>query len=281
MGERAPLPFHSFSFTLVDERRPRALLRMTAVEGGMYELHVEKGSAANPTSQFTREVPCEVAQRLKDSLQDIGVFGWSESYGNAEGLPGRRWTLHTVFKQDVFEVCSKGGSEVPAGFEKMLEELYRLDFPRPAEPTRTDAPKGMGGIIGASGMRGIGALSAGDLGAYSATGFSGAGGLGAGGLGGLGGLDGLGGLGGLGGSGGAGVDFSQLAEMMGGDGIPGMDASELGDLFAQVGRDPQALQQRMRDEFRHMSPDEQDRMLDALASMGMASRAWWERFLRG
>lgn len=269
MSERSSLPFYSFSFTLIDDRRPRAALRLLVVDedrdkggvegGGMYELHVEKGSAANPASQFTREVPCEVAQRLKDSLQDIGVFGWSESYGNAEGLPGRRWTISTVFKRGVFEVSSKGGSQVPAGFDRMLEELYRLDFPRPAKQTQTDVPKGMGSIIGASGMRGIGGLNAGDLGAYSATGFAGHGDAGIGGD----------------------MGFSQLADMMQGNGLPDMDASKMRDLLAEMQRNPQALQQRMRDEFRHMSPDEQNRMLDALASMGTASRAWWERFLRG
>ena len=270
MSDQMQLPFHSLSFTLVDERRPRAALRMVSVEGGMYELHVEKGSAANPTSQFTRKVPCEVAQRLKDSLQEIGVFGWAETYGNAEGLPGRRWTLNTVFKQDVFTVSSKGGSQVPDGFDRMLEELYRLDFPRPAEPAREGAPRGMGSVIGASGMRGIGSLSAGDLGAYSAAGSAGMAGA-------------IGGLAGFAGSAGqaGGIDFSQLADMMKGSGLGDMDFSEMGDLMAQAERNPELLQQRMRDEFRHMSPDEQNRMLDALASTGMASRAWWERFLRG
>ena len=235
MSEHTSLPFHSFSFTLVDERRPRAALRMTSVDEGMYELHVEKGSAANPSSQFTRKVPCEVAQRLKDSLQEIGVFGWAETYGNAEGLPGRRWTLNTVFKQDVFAVSSKGGSQVPGGFDQMLEELYRLDFPRPAEPVNDSAPRGMGSVIGASGMRGIGSLSAGDLGAYSAAGSKG-----------LGGLSSLAGSAGqVGGMGG--MDFSQLADMMKGSGLGDMDFSEMGDLLAQAERNPEVLQQRMRD----------------------------------
>ena len=250
------LPFHSISFTLVEDRRPRAALRLTAGDGGMYELHVEKGSAANPVSQFTREVPLEVAQRLKDALQEIGVFGWAEQYGDAEGRASRRWTLVTVFTEGVFSVSSKGGSDVPAGFGAMLEELYRLDFPRPNEPKASgaDAPQGVGSAIGAMGMRGIGGLSAGDLGAYSAAGASG------------------------------GVDFSRLAHMMGVAGLPGFDASQMGDMLSAMQGlqgNPQALQQRMRDEFRHMSPDEQSRLLDTLAATGMASRAWWERFFRG
>jgi hypothetical protein len=49
----------------------------------------------------------------------------------------------------------------------------------------------------------------------------------------------------------------------------------------QARSDPYALQARMRDEFKHLPPDEQEKLLDALASAGGASRAWWERFLRG
>lgn len=294
MPDQMSLPFQSLSFTLVDERKPRAALRMKHVEGNMYELHVEKGSAANPISQFTREVPIEVAQRLKDSLQEIGVFGWVEQYGNVDGRPSRRWTLVTVFKEDVFTLTSKGGSDVPAGFDLMLEELYRIDFPRPVEPAAGGASglggtgganagadgisKGLGSALGAMGMRGIGGLSAGDLGAYGAAGSSGnvdltrlAKMMGLGGPGDANGADGLGGTGGMGGLGGI-------------DGLPDIDPSEMGDLLSamqDLQGDPQALQQRMRDEFRHMSPDEQSRLLDALASSGMASRAWWERFLRG
>ena len=220
----------------------------------MYELHVEKGSAANPVSQFTREVPADVARRLKDALQEVGVFGWAEQYGDAEGAESKRWTLSTVFKEGVFAVVSKGGSDVPAGFDRMLEELYRLDFPRPVDAKGQRARTGVGSAIGAMGMRGFGGLSAGDLGAYSAAGSDG------------------------------GVDFSRLAEMMGASNLPGFDPSQMGDMLSELQSlqgNPQALQQRMRDEFRHMSPDEQNRLLDALAASGMASRAWWERFLRG
>ncbi len=128
-----PQPFHSFTFTLIADKRPRTAFRMVAQGDGMYELHVEKGSASNPTLQFTRTVPVDVAERLRDTLQEIGVFGWEESYGDASAPGSRRWSVTTVFKQDVFTVSSKGGSDAPAGFDAMLEELYRLDFPRPEE----------------------------------------------------------------------------------------------------------------------------------------------------
>ncbi len=221
------LPFASFSFTLVEDRRPRTALRLSAGERGMYELHVEKGSASNPISQFTRQVPNEVAQRLKDSLQDIGVFSWNESYGDSTAPGQRRWSVTTVFKEDVFSVASRGGSDTPSGFDQMLEELYRLDFPRPnapkASPVQADSRH------------------------FDGTGAS----------------------------------FSQMADLIKNGGLGGVDPSELLSVLEQARSDPYALQARMRDEFKHLSPDEQEKLLDALASAGGASRSWWENFLRG
>ena len=221
------LPFASFSFTLVEDRRPRAALRLSAGEQGMYELHVEKGSASNPISQFTRLVPNEVAQRLKDSLQAIGVFSWSESYGDTTAPGQRRWSVTTVFKEGVFSVASRGGSDTPPGFDQMLEELYRLDFPRP------NAPKTPSVQVDSRRFDGMEA------------------------------------------------GFSQMADLMKGGGLEGADLSELLSVLEQARSDPYALQVRMRDEFKRLSPDEQEKLLDALASAGGASRAWWERFLRG
>lgn len=257
MAEETAYPFHSLLFTLIEGTRPRAALRMTRLEDDQYELHVERGSAANPTSQFTRTVPRETAQRLKDALQEIGVFGWDEAYGNAPGLTARRWTISTVFKEGVFSVASKGGSDVPVGFELMLEEFYKLDFPRPngggssGNASQSRSGVGLGTMLnsmGSFGLGGIGGMSTGDLGAYGAAGKAGP----------------------------VGVDFSQLGELM-----LGMQGGEFADMLGEMQRNPQAMEQRMKDEFRHMSPDEQNRLLDMLASTGMASRAWWERFLRG
>lgn len=262
MTDQVSLPFHSFSFTLIEGKRPRAAFRMHAADDGMYELHVEKGSAANPVSQFTRSVPLEVAERLRDALQAAGAFGWEESYGNDPSREARRWTMNLVFKEGVFAVSSKGGNDVPAGFDQVLDELYKLDFPRPAAQAGKAGPAvsgsgglGIGSALGALGSAGfsgsIGGLSAGDLGAYGSVG------------------------------GNRGVDFSQMADLLRSSGMPGLDPSAMSELLSEAQRNPQAIQQRMRDEFQHMSPEEQNRMLDALASSGLASRAWWERFLRG
>ncbi|HAM15854.1 MAG TPA: hypothetical protein DCP91_08370 [Eggerthellaceae bacterium] len=286
MAEEQALPFESFSFTLLEEKRPRIALRMKAADGGkLYELRVEKGPASNATALFSRKVPTEVAQRFKDSLQDAGVFGWEESYDDDASRGMRRWTLNLVFKEGVFSLASRGGSNVPLGFDRLLDELYRLDFPRPGKGTQGAGGAGAGAqrlaggdaglgnslnALGLGGMGSINGMTAGDLGAYSATG-------GASGL-----LGALGqkGRAGAGGSGPGGMpggfDFSQLADALNSGALEGNLESMMQDLQ----RNPQALQQRMREEFRQLPPDEQERMLDALAATGMASRAWWERFLK-
>lgn len=221
-GDKKP-PFHSFSFTLIENRRPRSSLRLTAGEGDMFELHVQKGSAANPSSQFTRQVPLAVANRLRDALQRIGVFGWEDSYGDATAPGSRRWTLSVVLEEGVFSVESKGGSDAPAGFDDLLAELYRLDFPRPAGPRAAAAPTMP--------------TSIGDLAAYVSE-----------------------------------VDLPGLP------GIPGMpDLSSSADL---ANLDQAEIQQRMKDEFRHMTPDEQRQLIDTLVQMGTGSRDFWERFFR-
>ena len=44
--------------------------------------------------------------------------------------------------------------------------------------------------------------------------------------------------------------------------------------------DPTALQQRLKDEFKHMSAEEQNQMIDMLVQSGMGTRDFWERFFR-
>ena len=211
MPEENALPFHSFAFTLIENRTPRRSLRLVAADDGLFELRVQKGSATNPSSHFERKVPLEVAEKLRDALQSIGVFNWEESYGDASAPGMRRWTVSTVFKEGVFSMESKGGSDVPPGFDEMLEELYRLDFPRPAAPKASTAP--------------VVPRSIGDLAAFASK-----------------------------------------------EGLPG-----LGDLS---NLDPASIQGRMKEEFRHMSPAEQNQLIDMLVQMGMGTRDYWERFFR-
>lgn len=274
MARTNKLPFQSFTFWIIEGRQPRSLMRLRAPQdeaGEFYTLEVTKGSATNPLSAISREVPISQAESLRDALQGLGVFGWEEAYGDGSAPGSRRWSLSIVFEEGVFSIESKGGSDVPARFPEMLEELYRLDFPRPAAP-RAEAGAGVGEAIGSTmgalGMNSIGSMSSGDLGAYAATK-------------------------------GANNDFSYLKGMFGANGMPegmddllagdfegiegleGLDASDLQRLLGEAQRNPQAFQAQMKESFKYMSPAEQDKMLDMLAATGMATREWWERFLRG
>ena len=251
-------PFHAFAFTYVSGRNPRAFLRLEECGEGLFELHVEKGPASRPSSQFTRKIPIDTVAKLADALRRVGVFGWEESY---EGASDVRWNLRIVFKEDVFTLISKGTGSTPDGFDELLEALYGIDFPRhdsSAQAGRISSGVAAGvrggGLSGAPGMR-MSNMSAGDLGAYSAVG-----------------------------------GFSDVLSRLGADpsliegaleGLGGMDGADLTRMAAQASSNPRMFQQQMKDEFKRMSADEQNQLLDALAAMGVASRSWWERFLRG
>ncbi|ACU95016.1 hypothetical protein Ccur_13400 [Cryptobacterium curtum DSM 15641] len=76
-------------------------------------------------------------------------------------------------------------------------------------------------------------------------------------------------------------DFSSLSGMVDLDGIDQSALAEMQQAFATLQSDPARFQQMMRSEFAAMSAESQEGLLDMLASIGVASRAWWERFLRG
>lgn len=242
------LPFQSFSFSLVENRRPRTSFRLEVASDGMYDLTVQKGSAAHPSKQVKRKVPVEVAERLRDALQEIGVFGWDGRYGDGTAPGSMRWSLGIVFQEGVFSLEAKGGSETPSGFDDVLEELYRLDFPRPSGSGSSGATSGVGDAINSLGigrLGSVGGMSAGDLGAYASSGSGGFGG----------------------------VDFSSLGELFAG--------GALDDVAAEAQRDPKAFERRLKDEFQRLSPEERRQLIDALVASGMGSRDFWERFFRG
>lgn len=66
------------------------------------------------------------------------------------------------------------------------------------------------------------------------------------------------------------------------EGLDGFNmAADMQRIMADMQADPQRMHEMLRNEFRSMPADQQDAMIDMLASMGFASRAWWERFFRG
>lgn len=78
--------------------------------------------------------------------------------------------------------------------------------------------------------------------------------------------------------------FPDISALFAGAPAGGPDASMLAAMqqtFAEMQANPERFQQQLKDEFRSLPREQQDQMLDMLAASGMASREWWERFLRG
>lgn len=222
-------PFQSLSFSLTDKAIGRRVFRMKyQAETDDYHLHVESGISAESSEEFERTLSRRNADDLYQVLRDIDAFNWEAEYGDSTYPGSRRWNIYIVFQEDVFSVQSLGGSDVPAGFDTLLEAFYSLDLPRPA----TSAP-GMAGAQGLSGSAGV----------------------------------------------------PDLSSLFGAAGVPGgpdpFAIEQMQEAFAEMQRNPEGFAQQMREEFRHLPREQQDMMLDMLASSGMATREWWERFFRG
>ena len=151
MSEKAP--FQKLIFTLNDRVNGRILFRMEQTDDGSYEMHVEKGPSTQLVTDFTRTVPLKTAEALRDALAGLGVFGWDEEYPDDLAPGTKQWRLKIVFQEGVYTQESAGGSNVPEGFDGLLEELYQLDVPRPGAD---DAP----GITAKPAMPGLPDMSA-------------------------------------------------------------------------------------------------------------------------
>lgn len=266
MSEEQKLPFYSFRFSIIEGRQPRSLMTLTAPaeseDASFYKLSITKGSASNPLSSIKREVPLDVVNALRDALQSLGVFSWEEAYGDSSAPGSRRWDMTIVFQKDVFLITAKGGSDVPPHFDEFLEELYRMDFPRPAA-SRVEGGEGagtrVGNMLGSLGINSVGSMSSGDLGAYAATK-------------------------------GAAGDHSYLKGMFGAHGMPdelkdldfgSIDIDEMKKQFMEAQRDPEAFQAQMKEAYQLLPREEKDKLLSMLAQVSGQSREWWKRLLEG
>ena len=212
---------------MTDRAIGRRVLRMKhQPDAGDYELHVEAGVGASTETEFTRNVPRATAERLRDTLASLDAFNWQAEYGDSRAPGTRRWNISIVFEEGVFSVQSIGGSDVPEGFDDLLEALYQMDLPR---------PQGASATVGAPAVEGtMGVPDFGDL---------------------------------LGGMPPGGFDTQLLSQMQ--------------ETLNMMQNDPARFQAQMREEFAQLPRQQQDAMLDMLAASGMATREWWERFLRG
>lgn len=74
--------------------------------------------------------------------------------------------------------------------------------------------------------------------------------------------------------------FSAMQAMMS-TGMPQQALEEMQEIMNELKDNPEAFQERLKSEFRSLSPSQQDELLNLLSSTGMASRDWWEDFFRG
>lgn len=223
-------PFHSFSFTMVDQAIGRRVFRMHYQhDTDDYELHIESGQASDPDTNLTRQASRAYAESLFNTLRSIDAFNWESEYGDSAAPGTRRWNMHIVLQEDVFSMQVVGGSSVPEGFDQLLEALYQHDLPR---PTATQGKQGS---------------------SATAAGFPG------------------------------GVpDLGALFASTGGPGGPDPEALKMmQEQFAQMQQNPSAFAAQMKDEFRHLPREQQNIMLDMLASSGLGTREWWKRFFLG
>ena len=208
---------------MTDRAIGRRVLRMKLVDGSSdYQMHVESGVGASPETVFDRTVPRSTAEQLRDKLASLDAFNWDAEYGDTSAPGTRRWNTSIVFEEGVFSVQSFGGSDVPAGFDELLEALYQLDLPRPVH-IGNPAVEGTMGI----------------------------------------------------------PDLGDLAGSMPPGGFDTQLLSQMQETLSMMQSNPAQFQAQMREEFAMLPRQQQDAMLDMLASSGMASREWWERFLRG
>lgn len=229
-------PFFSFSFTMTDKAIGRRVLRMVYLPPtDDYELTVEAGPAADPQEKFTRRMSRTRAESLRDTLRDIDAFNWDAEYGDTTAPGTRRWNVNIVFEENVYSVQSLGGSDVPTGFDTLLEALYQLDMPRP-HTTGNPYAAGTGTSMGATGIPGMPGMP----------------------------------------------DMSALFGSLDAAGAPDAHAlQEMQQAWAQMQQNPAAFTQQMREEFRRLPADQQNMLIDMMASSGMGTREWWEQFFRG
>lgn len=74
--------------------------------------------------------------------------------------------------------------------------------------------------------------------------------------------------------------FAAMQDMLK-SGAPQEAMQQLQDAMNELRDNPQGFQERLRSEFKALTPEQQNELLNMLGSTGMVSREWWENFFRG
>jgi hypothetical protein len=146
-------PFDAFSFHADYPASGTVDVRLERTDD-TYQLTVKSGPTkreqaahALVAADFTRTVPFERAVELRDAIQAAGVYGWEETYGDETSPHAFSWRLAVDFKKGVFAIQCEGGSDLPEGFDQVLEALYRLDLPRPTAAVVRENPAAFPGAV--------------------------------------------------------------------------------------------------------------------------------------
>ncbi|MGI6591180.1 MAG: hypothetical protein ACOX1O_06205 [Eggerthellaceae bacterium] len=257
-SQEAPkAPFESISFSFNDRAHGRIVLRITKnertdstsaspfdedfdfIEEGVaasemvdssdepqvsYNLHYEVG-AADRSQSDTIALSLEQAESLQKALVDAGVFIWDSEYGDDPAHQPAKWSLSVVLQEGVFTQSVRGGSDFPAGFDRMMQAFYAAGLPKPEKPHTQSSVPPMGGFD-PNNM------------------------------------------------------FDAMQSMLQ-SGVPQQALDEMREVMDELRDHPEAFQERLRAEFRALTPEQQDQLLTMLSSSGMVSREWWENFFRG
>lgn len=189
-----------------------------------YTMQYEIGPADHAQSD-TVTLSLDQAVALQQAFVDAGVFTWDATYGDDPSVPAAKWSLNIVLQEGVFTQSARGGSNYPAGFDRMMQAFYAVGLPNAERRQPQQTPPAMGGFDPSS-------------------------------------------------------MFGAMQDMLQ-SGVPQQALDEMREVMDELRDHPEAFQERLRSEFRSLSPERQNELLNMLSSSGVVSREWWENFFRG
>lgn len=311
-SERPSAPFYQLEFTRITDGG-RAWIQIEQVDDEAFEVKTEQGPHTDVITNDFRVNTASVVS-LRDRLAQIGVFGWDDVYGDAPLVPNLTWNLTIVFQKGVFTQSSRGGSDVPVGFDDLVDLLEQAGMPKPSRGTRPESapsagfsfpidmtqlfgggsPMGFGFPMGGAPSNGNGTAGANSSSTSGASGdidendipkspsdIKGDAASESDGT-----KDGANDASAQ--TGGSQNPYaSGQGPMFGFGNMQGMPMlndqmiHQMESAIQQLREHPEMFQNEMRREFNMLGPDQQEQMLDFLSQMGMGDRGWWENFLRG
>lgn len=167
-------PFYSLYIQFLRRGESATTTKITLIDNQNYLVEHSMRRGGRPVPLAKRQISWSRIAEFRDRCQEIGVFSWSGTYDkDVKDSDIMRWSFRLVFEENVFSIEAQGKSEVPSGFDELLEELYKLDLPRPQSKSSSDSDYGEGSLNDISSAPLFGKLSDGghmslaDMSAYA------------------------------------------------------------------------------------------------------------------